>query len=735
MITILKIIQSTNTSIALEKMLKQLKIKIISGSLSYSSYIKSLQYRPDVIIMDIPKHPEKTLKFVKLIRANEKISHMPILAMGPDFQDNVKEIFNNIGIDKYLPYPLKIRALLEDLKELLKNKTQHERKRLSTDVNQLDGKEIKQLTDRSVPDMKKLEIMTSHIGKLMAFPASVAGLLKVSGDDKSGANDLATIINSDPSISAEVLRLANSVVYTARNKKTVNIKDAVVRIGFEETKNVAMSISVFKSLKDKNYETGFNHRDFWYHSLSTAIIAEYLARKSSLVPPDEAFLLGLMHDLGILLLDEYFNSIFLLILKVSTDEGLKFVHRERQITSITHNDLVIQLFKKWNFPEALISSIKDFNNIDTLSAEDLKTKPLSSIVKIAEIITHSLKIGGEADACISPINADVMKQLRMPHGLQKAFLDYLYTELNKFNSFLRVDDTKFPEDLSTIHGDKNIKVLTCRNGNELYDPVTTYLKIQGISIKEVNPAGSSCCDVLHEANLLFFPDMTKEHYNKVEKAATMQMEAYIPNKKSDDFISVNSKIICLDPQRELNPQHSTSSLYISRFPLDLRCLEFGLLNIINDERYLLPVNDMGSLKNAEIKKRNALIINKSGNIRDSFTNILSKEYNIENTTEGPKGLNIAKTMKTELHLAIIELSVGLMRCEELVRALKLLPQHKRCRYIITIDKPQKEHLIPIVKMGIKEFIHEQLDPKMLHEQLKSLKIINIDESFEEIEQA
>jgi HD-like signal output (HDOD) protein len=128
-----------------------------------------------------------------------------------------------------------------------------------------------------------MEIMIRHVGKLMAFPATVASVLKVSQNEKSGAAELAKVIQSDPAMSAEILRIANSVYFSRGGRRILDIKDAVVRIGFSNTKKIAMSISVFKVSKDQNYATGFNHQDYWFHCLAVAIIAEMIAKNSQLV--------------------------------------------------------------------------------------------------------------------------------------------------------------------------------------------------------------------------------------------------------------------------------------------------------------------------------------------------------------------------------------------------------------------------------------------------------------------
>ena len=112
-------------------------------------------------------------------------------------------------------------------------------------------------------------------------------------------------------MSAEILKLANSVYFSRGGRRILDIKDAVVRIGFAQAKNIAMSLSVFEISKERNYATGFDHTEYWFHCIAVATIAEKLAKVSQLIPQEEAFIAGLLHDLGTLLFNNFLMIYFL----------------------------------------------------------------------------------------------------------------------------------------------------------------------------------------------------------------------------------------------------------------------------------------------------------------------------------------------------------------------------------------------------------------------------------------
>ncbi len=114
---------------------------------------------------------------------------------------------------------------------------------------------------------EKLLIMRNHITKLLAFPATVANILRVTQSESSGAGDLSLVIKTDPAVAAEILKAANSVHFARGGTRISNVKEAIVRIGFMESKKLALSLSVFKLKQHSNFTTGFNHIEFWFHSL------------------------------------------------------------------------------------------------------------------------------------------------------------------------------------------------------------------------------------------------------------------------------------------------------------------------------------------------------------------------------------------------------------------------------------------------------------------------------------
>ncbi len=722
MITILTIIEDKDEYIRLRQTFLKVNIRAIPAEPSYASYLKTLQYDPDIVIMEVPANPKSHVQFLRLIRNNKGIAQKPFILFGPDFDARIIEAFRATGADSYLKKPLDLKNLFEIIKKLL---LEHSASKSGVnDKNQLSKVEVAALYDASISKHKKINIMLNHIGKLLAFPATVASILRVTQNEKSGARELAQIIQSDPSVATEVLKVANSVFFARRsNSRIVDLKEAVVRIGFIQTKNTAMSLSVFQIMKDRNYETGFNHIDFWFHCLGVAVISERLAKHSGLVPLDEGFIAGLLHDMGKLLLNEFFNDIFLSIIEKTTSEGVPFNICHEQILGFNQNELLLQLFEQWNFPESIIQNVMFFGGNDTLNAASLKERPLASIVNIAETIAKSLQVGRETDCCVSAIPEEVFDGLRMHHGLSQGFIDGIYNEMNLYNQFLKIDKRSFPLTYEQIKDAEKVMILCHSFSKEPFNPIVEYLKTQRYKIvisknrKDVeDTAASYHAFIVTDGSGAVFGDIEQISGLKVQMFSAANAEAKKNDSTNRDPVFTNAKMIVFDIKKDIASPFSNKNTIVSKYPVDLRNVDFVLAALLHDFPIDSSLNAMGALKPVKKisvagkskEKRRILVCHSKSDIRKIVRDAMEKypETVMEEADDGLKAFNRARTTKEEIFLVIIQLCIPMMESFEVIKGIRELPNHKRAKFIVCFDTAQKEQLIPLVRVGVRDFIKE-----------------------------
>lgn len=683
----LSIIEDKKESALFSAALKQLKIPIAAIQPSYAMYLKLVQYNPNVVIIEFPHDPTEHLKFVSLVRTNQNLLQIPFIAYGPDMPDRVKENLKKYGINTYISRPFDLKAILQEAIRALKDFQKVMREKTGVEQNQVEDEVTTELLDKRIVPSKRIRLMVEHAGKMMAFPLTIANILKVSSDEKSGASNLATVVKSDPAVSTELLRVANTIHFNRGGRRVSIIKDAIVRLGFTQTKNMAASMSIMNSMKHRNYETGFSHNNFWLHCLGVAMVAEKIARQSQLVNPEEAFVCGLLHDLGIMILNEYFNLVFLKVLEHATDNGVRFVQAEKEVLGFTHIDFVNQLLESWNFDQNTIEGITTYPDLSIIDAKFVKENPLPTIVNIADVFANAFSIGMGTDACIDPIPREVMHQLGMRQGISRQFLDTVFHNFNIFNDFLRISDQRWPDAIEPLHQLKGAKLLFLSlNQETMYHPIEEYFRLRhpettyAYKVEEVE-------NKLGDNHVLLIPDGTFEQSKQINTLLAQKMLPY--QKSEEESTSDLAKIFVLhqDPK---GLKFSGGRHIAAKYPLDLRNLQLGLAMLLNDLPSPPEFSPTGSLAKQKEFDAEGRVMNEMQVLFQYFSNEINELVDkmlrasgiihIDSVDEEKKAINHAKTHKEELNLIVLEaISPDIVK---VCTALKSMPTHKRAQYII-----------------------------------------------------
>jgi len=145
----------------------------------------------------------------------------------------------------------------------------------------------------SEADIKKILKLDSK--KLPSFPQVAAKLFEASKDENVSLADFSKIVETDPGISVRVLEIINSAMYGLRRKITA-LSEAVVFLGLEEIKKLAIGMAVFEKMFKSGHAKEFDRLLFWRHCLSVAVLSKEIARETKYPDPEEAYIAGLLHD-------------------------------------------------------------------------------------------------------------------------------------------------------------------------------------------------------------------------------------------------------------------------------------------------------------------------------------------------------------------------------------------------------------------------------------------------------
>jgi len=241
--------------------------------------------------------------------------------------------------------------------------------------------------------LEKLE----SIRDLPTLPVVAQKVAATAREPNADARRLASIIEDDPAIMARILRVVNSALY-AGTEEVTSVQHAVARMGINAVSNIAMSTSVFSAFGRAD-EAGFDRQEFWRHSISTGIAASVLrdmTGKSLACPAgkDVLHLVGLLHDIGRLLLDQYFPSEFGEARALSRDENLPLTQAEKRVIGADHGRIGAWLAVEWQLADELVQVIRCHH--DPESAPE-QFWPVAALCHAGDYACNLAKIGNSGD--------------------------------------------------------------------------------------------------------------------------------------------------------------------------------------------------------------------------------------------------------------------------------------------------------------------------------------------------
>jgi len=232
--------------------------------------------------------------------------------------------------------------------------------------------------------MKAQTSLFDQISTLKDFPTLPHILLKLfeaCNRDDLNLDEISAIVSIDPSLSIKVLKLANSD-YFGLAKKIHEIKHAVDLVGISEIKNLAMCACIYEAFAKPKNNGPFNLKAFWWHSLRCAFLAKNMAATLKFRQPDEAFVSGLLHDIGKVVLWANFNAAYEDILQDYPNDEERLIFEEARFGA-THCDVATWLLNRWNFQTAITDPVRYHHESPARIAQAL---PMTQIVYIANFL-------------------------------------------------------------------------------------------------------------------------------------------------------------------------------------------------------------------------------------------------------------------------------------------------------------------------------------------------------------
>jgi putative nucleotidyltransferase with HDIG domain len=210
----------------------------------------------------------------------------------------------------------------------------------------------------------KNEKLIALVEKMPAFPKSVQQVVQLTSDINASAKDIVRVIECDPVMTVKILKAINSSFYGLTQKIT-SVQRAVVHIGMNTIKNIALGVAAMGMLKPNN-KANFDTSNFLLHSLTTAAISKILAERIGLSSTQcsDCFVAGLLHDFGKVVFAEFMPTEFKLALEKSKDQQLPLHQTELEFIGLSHAQAGKILAERWELSELLIDAIAEHHNLE-----------------------------------------------------------------------------------------------------------------------------------------------------------------------------------------------------------------------------------------------------------------------------------------------------------------------------------------------------------------------------------
>ena len=249
-----------------------------------------------------------------------------------------------------------------------------------------------------------------RVNDIPSLPQFVIDTLKKLDDPKSSAQDVADKLSRDEGLVLRILRLANSAYYGLPRRLT-GVSEAISLLGFKTVKSIVLAASVYKFMDGSFTGYALDRGELWKHSLSVAFASRYLAKKIKGLDDEEAYVAGMVHDIGKIVLNDYVRFGYGIIAKLVEDDQVPFMDAERQVLGFDHAQVGGLIMEQWNLPETYMLAARYHHSPWELPEESKAHQVFVDVIHVANILCLMLGVGLGADGLQYKIHPESLERL------------------------------------------------------------------------------------------------------------------------------------------------------------------------------------------------------------------------------------------------------------------------------------------------------------------------------------
>lgn len=226
-----------------------------------------------------------------------------------------------------------------------------------------------------------LETLFQRLSELSSLPGVALRIIEAAVDEESDAHDLRQLIEHDPALAARIIRVVNSSYFAVR-QEVADLSTAIAMLGTKQIRNIAVTVFVSRQFQPGGNNHSLDRNRLWNHSLGVAAIARLVARTCRQPDPEEAYLAGLLHDIGLLIIDQHLSKHVPAILQL-TEQGKTLHEAAQDVLQFDPTQLGAYVAWRSQFPQRLVSAIEFHHKPEDYEGED---RWLTDVVAVSDYI-------------------------------------------------------------------------------------------------------------------------------------------------------------------------------------------------------------------------------------------------------------------------------------------------------------------------------------------------------------
>src|SRR5207302_41548 len=218
-------------------------------------------------------------------------------------------------------------------------------------IEQWDSSRRIMPTATAIDPQQLVQQAIKKVTSIATLPEITAKIIRTVEDPKSTAAELHKIVSHDPALVTRILKVVNSAFYGLPGQ-IGSIERGIVLLGLNAVKNIAVAASLGQLFRGMKLCDGFTAKDLWTHCIGVGVVARALAKQSKLPLADEAFLAGMIHDIGLLVSLQTSPEQLRQVCERAKIEERSFCDIERELIGVDHQQLGAGLAEAWKFPRS-----------------------------------------------------------------------------------------------------------------------------------------------------------------------------------------------------------------------------------------------------------------------------------------------------------------------------------------------------------------------------------------------